>query len=297
VYIIENYIPMRRILIPLLLTALFGAHVAHAHTINLSSIFEKEKFQTGAGVAVSPAHMHFNAEPGSEESQTLTINNDTEKEQTFTITMQDFNMNKAGKTAFVKAGTGEFGLSKFVSFSPSFVKLKPGEKKEVKVTVSLPNSEAARKAAWCVIMVEQARPKTKLDPADKGSDAVALGVYPTFAFGIFLYQNPPNVAVNQVEIVDFKTVRRTDGKDIIQLDATNNGDGISYCTTYIEIVDLKTGESVKLPQKNFTIVPGLRREFKFVLPKGFPEGEYNAIGVIDYGSKEEILTAELEFSY
>jgi hypothetical protein len=122
-------------------------------------------------------------------------------------------------------------------------------------------------------------------------------VYPTFAFGIFLYQNPPNVAVNDVEIVNFKTVRRDDGKDIIQLDATNNGDGISYCTTYIEVVNMETGESIKLPKKNFTIVPGLRREFKFVLPDDFPSGSYNAIGVIDYGSNEEILTAELGFKY
>jgi hypothetical protein len=69
------------------------------------------------------------------------------------------------------------------------------------------------------------------------------------------------------------------------------------CRTRVELINNDNGESVKLPMKNFTIVPGLRRQFKFVLPPELSAGNYTAVGIVDYGSDEEILTAELEFQY
>ena len=53
-------------------------------------------------------------------------------------------------------------------------------------------------------MVEQQVPRDKLDPTDGEGGTVAFGVVPTYAFGIFVYQNPPNVDNNNVEITNFK---------------------------------------------------------------------------------------------
>lgn len=252
---------------------------------------------SGAGVAVSPTHLDYGVAPGEQKSRKITINNDTDAPNSFRIRVQDFEMDQNGGSVFKEAGTGSNSLSKFLSVSPSFVELKPGEKKDIVVNVKVPFEDPfANKASWCVIMVEQAAPKKQLDPSSENGKTIALGVIPTFAFGVWVYQNPPNADINAVEIMDFKVYPRGD-KNFIQLDAENRGDGIAMCRTRVELINNDNGESVKLPMKNFTIVPGLRRQFKFVLPPELSAGNYTAVGIVDYGSDEEILTAELEFQY
>jgi hypothetical protein len=44
----------------------------------------------------------------------------------------------------------------------------------------------------------------------------------------------------------------------------------------------------------FTILPKFKREFYYELT-GLSPGKYSSIGVIDYGNKEELVAAELEF--
>ena len=79
------------------------------------------------------------------------------------------------------------------------------------------------------------------------------------------------------------------------IEATNAGDGIAYCTSYIDLTNLSTGEQQRIPVKRFTIVPGIKREFRFIIPNGIPKGTYGAIGVIDYEDAPEIQAAKLKF--
>lgn len=109
-----------------------------------------------------------------------------------------------------------------------------------------------------------------------------------------MYQNPPNVTINQCAIIEFNFEQR-DSIGILQFDIENIGNGISYCTTYIDLTNLDNGEHQKLRVKKMTIVPGLIREFKFAIPSNLQKGKYSAAGVLDYGSSEEIEMAELEF--
>lgn len=282
---------MKKILL-VLIASVIGLYL-NAEEIKLSELF-KAPYPKGAGVAVSPSHLHYAVAPGESKTLKVTINNDTEREYQFKVSLQDFNMDKNGKSAFVPAGQGEFSLSKNLSIAPSFVSMKAGEKKELSVNVSIPEDDPrANKAAWCIMMIEQVAEKKSLEKP-KGKN-IALGIVPTYAFGVYVYQNPPNVEIYGVEIVDFKTGLYNNSKKIIQLDAENKGDGIAYCSTYIELVNFSTGKSRKLPVKAFTIIPGLKREFKFVIPEDLEPGNYNAIGVVDYGSDQELLTAEMEF--
>ena len=81
----------------------------------------------------------------------------------------------------------------------------------------------------------------------------------------------------------------------VNLSVKNTGDGISYCTSYLELTNLKTGEQKKLQAKKFTILPQYSREFNYELGDDILPGKYSAVGVIDYGNKEELVAAELEF--
>lgn len=249
-----------------------------------------------AGVAVSPAHLHFTTTPGETSMAKVTINNDTDLPNKFKVSFCDFNMDGYGKSSFLPAGDGDHSLSKWVSVSPSFVDLKPGEKQQLTLTLTVPEDEpGANKAAWSILLIEQAEERKTIDPG-RDNEKIAFGIIPTFAFGVFLYQNPPTVEVNKVDIVNFLFDMQEE-RNFLQIDVQNVGDGISYCTAYIELTNLGTGDSQKLLVKKFTIVPGLTREFKFKLPDHIDSGQYSAVGVLDFGSDEELQAAELEFSF
>lgn len=248
-----------------------------------------------SGVSVSPAHFHLNLKQGQSKVYDITINNDTPATKSFDVNMYDFNMNGKGQSSFLPVGEGEYSLSEWVNISPTFVELKPFEKKKIQFTVTIPNTEAGKKAAWSIIMIEQQEARKSLDPNNKTDNTVALGVVPTFAFGVFVYQNPPNVELNQVEFVDFVYDDLSDSKRI-SIVAQNKGDGISYCTSYIDLTNLKTGEQQRLKVKKFTILPGLIRDFIFEIPESIPKGDYIAVGVLDFENSEEIQAAKMEFS-
>jgi len=182
-------------------------------------------------------------------------------------------------------------LSKWVTISPTFVELKPNEVRKVDVTVSIPGGASGAKAAWSILMVEQQAARERLDPQNKTDNTVALGIIPTFTFGVFLYQNPPNVALTNVEFTDFFFENKN-----ISIVAENKGDGISYCTSYVDLTNLKTGTQERLTVKKFTILPGSLRDFKFELSKDLPKGDYLAVGVLDFENSEEIQAAQLELS-
>ncbi|MFT4754056.1 MAG: hypothetical protein ACI85Q_001612, partial [Salibacteraceae bacterium] len=246
------------------------------------------------GISVSPAHFHLNIKPGQSKSYKIKINNDTESKKEFKVNMYDFNMNGKGKSSFLPAASGEYSLSKWMNVSPTFFEVKPGEKKEISFTVTIPNDETGNRAAWSIIMIEQAEPRKELQPAQKGSGTVALGVVPTFAFGVFVYQNPPTVKTENVEMIGFKMDTKDD-KNTIYLEAENKGNGIAYCTSYIDMINNATGAQVRLTVKKFTIVPGLIRDFVFQLPAMIP-GDYTAIGVLDYEGSEEIQAAKMQIT-
>ena len=248
------------------------------------------------GVAVSPAHFHLSINPGEEKTIKITITNNTDKQNSFKVSMVDFDMNSAGKSMFLPPSTDRpYSLSRWSTVAPSFVELAPGEKKKVSMNIVVPATEEGQKAAWTVVMVEQQVPRELLDPTDNGGQTVAFGVVPTYAFGVFVYQNPPNVNNNNVEITGFK-YNAQDSLSYMTINAKNIGDGIAYATAYIDVTNLTTGFQQRLLVKRFTIVPGLEREFRFGLPNDLPKGDYVAVGVIDYKNADEIKAAKTKFT-
>ena len=264
------------------------------HTIDAQKNDTKNKDPKSLGVSVSPSHFHFTQEQGQIKTYDITIKNTTSTAKSFNVNVYDFDMNGKGKSSFLPPGEGKYSLSKWMNISPTFIELEPFKTKKVKVTVSVPSDDNGRKAAWSILMIEQEAPRNNLVNTRNDGNTVAFGIVPTFAFGIFAYQNPPNVLTNNIEFKEFKFLEN-DAVNKLLIEVQNQGDGIAYCTSYIDLTNLDTGEQQRLRVKNFTIVPDLIRDFVFNLPQTLQKGKYLAIGVLDYESSEEIQAAKLEF--
>ncbi|MFN7014572.1 MAG: FixG Ig-like domain-containing protein, partial [Bacteroidia bacterium] len=127
------------------------------------------------GVAVTPSRLNFNLKPGATKTYEIKVTNDTKQDNSFRVSVKDFDMDNKGRSMFMKPGESKHSLSKWMNVSPTFFTLKPGEIQKIKVTVSVPEGEENNRAAWSVIFVEQAKEREKLDAAGTGN-SIALGV-------------------------------------------------------------------------------------------------------------------------
>lgn len=245
------------------------------------------------GVSVSPSSMHLNIKPGTSVVKEIRVNNSTKTKYSFNVGYCDFEMGRNGKPVSLKQGEGKYGLSKYINVSPSYFDMNPGEEIKLKVVISIPEDSDAYRSSWTIITIDQVKDRAPLDATDR-PNRLALGINPSFGFGIYVYQNPPNVKINSV-VFDKFLFQEKDGKRKVEMFVKNTGDGISYCTSYIELTNLKTGKQDKLQVKRFTILPQYFRDFYYDLPSDLPSGKYTAVGVVDFGSAEEIVAAEAEF--
>lgn len=287
----ENY---RSIFIIILLNVVIIILISLQSKANVPAT-EDDDDKYNKGVTVSPSHMKFNVDMGKMKTKTIKVTNYTDKKQKFRVRYNDFDISIDGKSSFLEPGTSEYSLSKQISISPTFIELEPGTAQEISITVQIPGGEEAAKAAWGVILIEQAEEKKVLDPGSKGSETIAFGITPIFSFGVWIYQNPPYVENNLVDIMDFIYDSESDQKLLI-LKAENKGDGIAFCKTYVELTNLNTGKQKSLGGQNYTLLPGYKRIFAFKVPGTLEKGNYSAVGVLDYNSDEEIVAAELELS-
>lgn len=268
--------------------------------LNFSAIAQNEKTETDgtekkvSGISVSPSSLRFNTRPGAVQTQEVRVSNNTDKAFKFQISFSDFMMNEFGKPGPVTPDNSKYALSKWIAASPSLIELQAGESKKIVVTVNIPDQEDAHISAWTILTIDQVNERPPLTFGGS-KNAIAMGIVPSFGFGVYVYQNPPNVKNNLVEINSFR-FSETKSKNTLILKMKNQGDGIGFCATYIELTNLKTGIQKRLPSRQFTILPGFIREIGFDLPDDLEAGNYSAAGILDFNSDDEIQAAEIEFT-
>lgn len=250
------------------------------------------------GISVSPSTLRFNCKPGGSQTKTIKVTNDTKSAKNFQINFQNYAAGSDAKESIATDGISRTSLSKYIVVSPTLVELKPREAKIISVTIELPAGDSSAIAMWTTLIIDQITERPKLEtPGSGNNNALSLGITAGIGFGVNIHQNPPNVAINNVEIKSVKYEKATEKTPhAISMKAKNMGDGIGYCLYYIELTNLLTGKQTKLKVKQFGILPGFEKEFKFDLPKELEKGKYSALAVLDFGNKEELQTAELDFS-
>lgn len=246
------------------------------------------------GLSVSPSTLHFNLTSGTSKNMEVKIKNDTKKSFNFQANLSDFIMGTNGKPVGQKNGVNKFGLSQWTTITPAFFELAPGETKKITVSINVPSGTESNHAAWTVLMLDQVTQRGPMNTAGT-ANTIALGITPSVGFGVYIYQNPPDLSLEKIEIGQFSFKDSTSHRQL-KMSATNTGDGIGFCTSYVELTNLATGKQDKLKVQKFTILPGFDRVFYYDLPKEIQPGKYSAVGVVDTNNPDQVTAAEMEFT-
>lgn len=261
------------------------------------------------GTSVSPSRLYYKLAPGGYKSQTIHITNSGKTTESFTVNFANFSSpGKKGKTLIDTTMNSEHGCSQWLSASPSFFEIGPGETQDIEILLQLPNIPEANTVRWAIINVKSAYEKKGADQAD--DKTVGMHIVQSFQFGIHVFQTPPAVTFKEVtvrnfyrdstitEIPDSITVDSITTEPLINLiiEVENTGDAIANCAPYLDLINIKTGYSHRLKGKGFTVLPGGFREITFILPEGIPSGNYSILGVVDYGSKTDFAASEIKLT-
>jgi P pilus assembly chaperone PapD len=245
-------------------------------------------------VSISPSRLYYKTPIGEYKVQEVSVTNSSTANQSFVISFGDFEPSGAqGKSTLMKPGESENSCSQWLSAEPSFFELPAGQTQKVKVLMQVPSSPEANKVKWAAMQVKLAKEKKGTDLNDQ--NAIGLGVTETFQFVVHIFQSPPTVTAKNAEIESFKEI--TSDKDttrMMMMRVKNSGEAILDCVSYLEYTNLSNGEEGRQKPIAYTLLPGSSRELKFPISSSLAEGKYSLLGVVDYGSRENVQAAEME---
>lgn len=245
----------------------------------------------GQGASVAPSRLFFTASPGESQNQVLRVTNSASSRQAYSIGFADFEPDgNKGKTRMIQHGESVHSLKNVISATPNFFELDPGETQEVNVSVTLANVPEANQVKWGSVIVKLARER---QPGEN-EQQMGFGIMETFQFVIYAFQTPPSASLLRAEITGFKSASNESGARGVELSVVNSGEAIANCASYVELTSFNTGTVERIGVKAFTLLPGSEREIFFEIPDTIQSGTYSALGVVDFGSREEVEAAELE---
>ena len=246
------------------------------------------------GASVAPTRVFFDNDLGESKTKFVTVLNKTNEEQSYQVSFVDFDVtNRQGKPTLMKANENEHSISPWISASPSYFTVNPGDAVQVKVTLTIPNTPEAHKVKWGAMSIKLA--KEQLSPLDEQQKQLGMAIVNTFQIIVYMFQSPPSITEKSAKIYDFKQVGNGDNK-LLMLSTENTSPSIIDCHSYLEYTNLQTGWNYIEPKKRFTLLPGGAKELLFEVPADIPQGRYSIMGVVDYGSRSEIQAAEMEMT-
>ncbi|MBL0104597.1 MAG: hypothetical protein IPP51_13060 [Bacteroidetes bacterium] len=259
----------------------------------LAGLFLISLSALGQSVSISPSRLYYKSGLGEYKTQEVNVTNSSTSKQAFTITFTDFEPSGAqGKSKFMKKGESEHSCSEWLSATPSFFELEPGQTQKIQVLIQVPASPEANKVKWAAMQVKLAKERKGGEAGDK--NAIGMGITETFQFIVHIFQTPPTVVNKSANLVSFKEITQPgDSVRTLALNVENNGESILDCASYLEYTQTQTGEEQRQKPFAFTLLPGASREVKFQMPATL-KGKYSVLGVVDIGSRENVLAAELE---
>lgn len=245
-------------------------------------------------VSISPSRLYYKTAIGEYKTQEINITNSSTGKQAFVVSFGDFEpAGIEGKSKFMKAGESENSCSQWLSATPSFFELEPGQTQKVQVLITVPATPEANKVKWAAMQIKLAKEKKGADSGDKNS--IGLGVTETFQFVVHIFQSPPTLVNKSAELVSFRELPSTsDSTRVLAIRVKNNGETILDCASYLEFTHLQSGQEQRQKPFAFTLLPGASREVKFNVDKTLTKGKYSILGVVDFGSRENVLAAEME---
>lgn len=254
----------------------------------------------GSGLQISPTRNEVSANPGEQKTITLSLKNITSGELSAQVVLNDFESDNATGTPKILVDPNTrtpYSLSSILSGLVN-VDLKPGETKEVKLTVNVPGNAAP--GGYFGAVRYSVVPKS----ASQSERQIALNA----SIAHLVFVEVPGDVVQQIRVNSLKVQRDDKGGKIFfsapnkaALSIQNLGNGFSRPFGKVSINNTFGKEvssyEVNNNEPRSIVLPNSSRMFTDNISGVKLPGKYTAIASVAYGNGGEVVTYKSAFWY
>jgi P pilus assembly chaperone PapD len=243
------------------------------------------------GISVSPPRIYFDSQSGISNTQLISVTNVSAKNTLdLAVSLGDWEYDEKGENQMSSANTLANSCASWISIknNDNYFTLKPGEKKDLEITVTPPKVATDTLAAHtAVLYVSQMNP---VDDVDNKGASIKVSI----RSGIKVFHSYPENFIRKVEIEDLKYDQTL---NLINLKFRNQSKLWVDGKISGEILNTQTGKKSVLDNVVFYTLPGNLRALSLPVKDVLEKGPYNASIIIDYGDAAQLEMAELNFNY
>ena len=239
---------------------------------------------------VNPMGLEYSLEQGQSGTNILIARNTKNSP----IELSAYIKDKAfinGKEAETDPGGFERSCADWIFFTPKKFKLDPGETREIRLNIDVPDS--ALGTYWASLFVEEISAPSNSQTRNVKGSLITFGV--SMRIGILITQSIPGTVIKNGKVTDIGYIEQ-DSTSNINFNFLNSGNGITFCDSWVEFRDIN-GETVsKVDFGTFKSYPTQIHNIMVPIPKNLPTGEYSALGIVDFGGSQ-LVAGEVLFEY
>lgn len=246
------------------------------------------------GLSEGPARLFYTLPKGTSSSQRIQVSNPSSSPMDVGVSVGDWNYDSLGNNRMLEAGSLTNSCAKWLQVLPgSYFSLQPGEQKWLTINMVVPpDADTSIAVHTAMLYLNQVN---DVNSKQVNGASIRLRV----RIGVKIYHSFSALNTGYMEIANFQDTsiigkdKMTEHALCIQL----NNTGKLWVDGSIkwELLNEQNGKSIKLDEDDFYSLPGDYRYIIKKLPEGLEKGKYSVTAVINYGNKNDLKIAELEF--
>ena len=244
------------------------------------------------GMSTNPPRLYFTAPPNRNETKKLTVMNTGQIPLELGISIGDWDYDSLGNNRLYEAGALKTSATSWIQIYPSsYLVLPPGERKDLDIILTPPaNTDSSASVHTAMIFL------TQLNPMNSQT-VQGANIKVNIRSGTKVYYSSFPENTRNLEITNFKKLSpiSQDSTTFLELTTSINGKLWVEGDVRTDLLNMQSGKRTKLPDIRFYALPGDVRLIRMKLPGDLPSGHYTATAQINFGKKNELKVAELEF--
>lgn len=235
-------------------------------------------------IAVSVSKIYFAGE-GNKEQNLIVRNPDINDTLKIRLSFQDWKYDSLGNNSIYNAGELTNSLSNYLLInSKDYIILAPGATDTIRISVmNIPEDNMTVRTAMLYL--------TQLDK----ENIVPAAIKTLVQMGVKIYYKNSEYPLPQVQLSNFNIIKK-EQKSQLHLSLNNTGNTWLDGHINYQLLNLDTGEIIKIGKTEFFSLPADNLQVSMDLPKNLKHGNYKAYAFLEPLTNNGINKLELTFT-
>ncbi|MEO5790244.1 hypothetical protein, partial [Gelidibacter sp.] len=244
------------------------------------------------GVSMSPTRLFLTGNPGEKVTETVILNNSSDKDYVFNINVKDWKRELDGNKIYSEPGSLDTSNASWISTFENTVSVPAKSTQEILVTMTIPKDASPSALTNSMLFFTQISTQ-----ADKAQTQNGIGIIALFEFGLHVYYTPTGNQINSMEITAIEEINDAISQEKkIAVSVINDGNIVNDATVQFELTNTETGEEIKLDSKAMSSMPGTEQVIYFTLPTSI-SGQYLGVTIIKMSGTNDLRVGEKTFDF